>query len=159
MSAVGSTLLESSSKRLSVLNRPSEVEWAQSQPDIWRDACMVFAVCSNTRGGVAGKSMAQMVSEAQAKDVLISLRSFKRKVAHLQAYGVVYQDRMPPEVDESGRFTQQASTWLIRVSEVMPEHVKPTDTVVPRQRMSVPDWMDANRIAPCAWDEWRAIPL
>jgi hypothetical protein len=145
--SISQTVLDRSRKKLATLDYPTELEWAEAQPEIWRDACKVFAIASNTRGGVVGKSMAAMVSESNAAGVTMSLRTFKRHVAHLQAHGIVYQDALPVEWNlDAEDYRRQASTWLLRLCERMPETVKLSDTVVPRQRQSIDAWCKVRGI-------------
>lgn len=114
-------MLERSKKRVAACDCPTEMEWVQAQPVYWQRSCLVFALAANTRGGVVGKSMEQIVKEANAAGVKVSLRSFKTDVAYLQHYHVVYQDESIPYQYRDGEFVQRPSTWVIRLNEVMPD--------------------------------------
>lgn len=121
-------------------NWPTELQWAESQPQQWRDACLCFAAASNTRGGVVSKNMTQIVREANDAGIRMSLRTFKRHVAQLQAHGVVYQDEARPSLKDDGKHQQKPSTWLLRLGERMPDSVRLSDPAVPRYRTTERQW-------------------
>jgi hypothetical protein len=121
-------------------NWPTEHQWAARQPAQWRDACLCFAVASNTRGGIVGKNMTQIVREANQAGIRMSLRTFKRHVAQLQAHGVIYQDEARPSLKDDGQHQQKPSTWLLRFGERMPDGVRLSDPAVPRFRPDARQW-------------------
>jgi hypothetical protein len=84
---------------------------------------MALAIASNTRGGVVGKSEAQIVRESNAAGVPMTLRTFKRRISVLQAYGIVYLDEKRATRDERGQFSQPGSTWLLHLGKRMPDGV------------------------------------
>lgn len=142
---LGQRILDRSRKKLALRRYPTEREWARGQPIDWQDACMVFAIAANTRGGVVGNSMAAMVAEANASGVPISLRTFKRQVKHLQAHGVVWQDRKNPVRTERGP-RGQASTWFIRPAKRMPHDARIGDALPepPSGQTRYQQWLNAH---------------
>ena len=117
-------MLERSRKRAAELDRPTEHDWALSQPVKWRDACMIFAMASNTRGGVVGWSMQAMLANAGNP---MSLRTFTRQVASLQEHGIVYQDeKRSLYSDTTDLYSQAPSTWFLFLDRVMPRGVRLT---------------------------------
>lgn len=126
-------MTERQEKKAAECQWPTEREWCSAQPHYWRRACQVFAIASNTRGGVVDKSMRVMVEEAKRAGVRISLATFQRHTAHLQAWGLVFQDDFSPRYDELlETYNQRPSTWIIRLNTVMPDHVRLTDIPSPR---------------------------
>lgn len=144
--SVGRAFLLHSKKTTANANWPSERQWALRQPQQWRDACLCFAAASNTRGGVVGKNMAQIVREANQAGIRMSLRTFKRHVAQLQAHGVIYQDEARPSLKDDGKHQQKPSTWLLRFAERMPDSVRLSDPAVPRFRPDARQWCLMNGI-------------
>jgi hypothetical protein len=132
-------LTERTQKRVANSCAPSEAEWAKAQPIRWRYACLAFAIASNTRGGVVGKSEAQIVREANAQGVPLTLRTFKRRVAVLQAYGIVYMDEKRAVQVDHGRFQQPGSTWIIRLDARMPDDV-PLTSSARWHRKTMAEW-------------------
>jgi hypothetical protein len=144
--SVGLLFLIHSKKTIANANWPTEREWALRQPQQWHDACLCFAAASNTRGGVVGKNMTQIVREANQAGITMSLRTFKRHVAQLQAHGVVYQDEARPSLKDDGKHQQKPSTWLLRLAERMPDSVRLSDPATPRHRPNAREWCVMNGI-------------
>jgi hypothetical protein len=81
--------------------------------------------------------MRAMVEEANRAGVRISLAAFQRHTAHLQAWGIVFQDDFSPRYDELlESYNQRPSTWIIYLNAVMPDHVRLTG--IPSPRISPP---------------------
>lgn len=126
--------------------RPTERVWAMAQPHYWRRACLAFAVASNTRGGVVGKSLVQIARDARRAGIPVSLRTVERHIPLLQSYGVIYQDEGKPVQDGLDSYRQRPSTWLLRLGERMPDHVRPTSPPFPRPRPTNVEWCKLNGI-------------
>lgn len=160
--SIARTFLIHAKKTTANANWPTEREWAESQPHQWRRACRAFAVASNTRGGVVGKSMAVIVSEANHAGIVISLRTFKHHAAMLQACGIVYLDEQRPFYDEDrGDYAQKGSTWFLHLDRRMPPGVKLTATPQPKpdQETLFLNWCREDQINPgVEWVE-SMVPL
>jgi hypothetical protein len=136
---------------------PTEREWALSQPTEWQYACLAFAVASNTRGGVVGKSEERIVRESNEAGIQISLRTFKRRVSLLQAHGIVYMDERRPVNNGDGKFSQRASTWLLNLDRRMPDGVP----LASRERwhnMTSGEWMGGPSAAKFT-SPWQDSPM
>lgn len=147
-------------KHVALAPRPTEREWALSQPAEWQYACLAFAIASNTRGGVVGKPERLIVSEANAAGIEISLRTFKRRVAVLQARGIIFKDEPRPDHLANGMFSQRASTWLLHLDRIMPPGV-PVTSPERWHTMTPGEWMDGEMPARNPWrdDPMEAIPF
>ena len=143
-------LAERTRKHAAGADYPTEREWALSQPPEWQYACPAFAIASNTRGGVVGKSERRIVSEANLAGIEISLRTFMRRVAVLQARGIIFKDEPRPDHLANGMFSQRASTWLLRLDRTMPRGV-PVTGPERWQNMTPSEWMDGNMPARNPW--------
>ena len=90
--------------------------------------------------------MTQIAREANQAGIPMSVRTFKRHVAHLQAHGVVYQDEARPSLTGDGRHQQKPSTWLLRLDQRMPDGARLSDAVMPRFRPDNREWCVMNGI-------------
>lgn len=151
---ISALMLGRSKNRAGLLNLhvPPEREWAEAQPLRWRDTCLAFAIASNTRGGVVGKSLQTITREANNAGIPISVATMKRHVPVLQAYGVIYLDEKNPVYREAQQdFVQYGSTWIFNLNQVMPKGVKYND----RKRCDRPtavEWMRQHGIV-SPWNE------
>lgn len=137
---------------------PSEALWAEGQPVRWRTACKALAVASNTRGGIVGKSETQIVREANEAGITITLRTFERRIAILQAYGLVYKDEKNAVQVDHGRFRQPGSTWMLKLEARMPEEV-PLTCKARWTRQSIGDWLTGHGIPTSSWQDSPAYAI
>lgn len=139
MTSINALMTERSKKHVASCSSPSEVMWAKNQPAKWQDACMMFALASNTRGGVVGKSLACILREGNKAGIPMSSATFQRHVSVLQAYGLIYQDKFRP-FQHQDDWVQDPSTWLLRLDLLMPRAAKLTGSAR-WHRMTTAQWL------------------
>lgn len=123
--SISAYMLERARKRAAARGPvPTPIEWVNGQPERWRLICMVFAVNINTPGGIVGKTISDIVKDANSQGARVSRRTLTRSLPALERYGVVRQERHG-EWNDDGDYRRRPSTWIIGLRDAMPEDVLP----------------------------------
>jgi hypothetical protein len=121
---------------------PSPGEWVDSQPKRWKPVCQVFAANINVPGGITGKTIDDIVTQANDTGVKMSRRTLFRKLPDLERCGVVRQERHTYYTAD-GEVRRKASTWLIDLRKAMPSHVLPPHDRLDQDARNAA-WLGAN---------------